>query len=206
MQIPSDDQIGKNLATLRGQVTQQELGEKMRQRGFKWSQATVWDVERGKRPLRLIEALEVVAVLNKPGVTVESLWAVPTELHATQELKNAYLDANDKWQEVVLAISQLHSSKESWSRIVEKTKAAGFTPAPPQVTTIRRGAKSTQTKAEANPVSLWLSKDSAVQALTVDSAAKESLRQLVANQYDEAEADAAGDWNASMHGEEMRGK
>ena len=62
-----EQQIGKNLATVRGDVPQATLAERMRERGWKWSQATVWAIERGDRPLRLAEAEDVVRVLELPG-------------------------------------------------------------------------------------------------------------------------------------------
>ncbi|ROP65657.1 hypothetical protein EDF55_0095 [Curtobacterium sp. ZW137] len=38
----------------------------MRARGFRWSQATVWSIEKGERPLRLSEAQAAAEVLNQP--------------------------------------------------------------------------------------------------------------------------------------------
>ncbi|WP_103662791.1 helix-turn-helix domain-containing protein [Microbacterium sp. CJ77] len=61
---PLDTHIGANLSQLRGAMTQKDLAERMRQLGHKWSQATVWSVEKGERPLRLTEALSLVGVLN----------------------------------------------------------------------------------------------------------------------------------------------
>ena len=40
-------------------LSQQDLAARMRVAGFKWAQATVWNVESGDRPLRLTEAAEV---------------------------------------------------------------------------------------------------------------------------------------------------
>lgn len=40
-------------------VSQKELADKMRGVGFKWSQATVWSIERGERPLTWSEGLEL---------------------------------------------------------------------------------------------------------------------------------------------------
>lgn len=59
-----DKQIGQNLAVLRGSVTQKELAERMKSRGWKWSQATVWTVETGERPLRLAEAQDIAEILD----------------------------------------------------------------------------------------------------------------------------------------------
>lgn len=52
----TDEQIGRNLITLRESMSQKELAERMRKLGFKWSQATVWSIEKGERPLRLTES------------------------------------------------------------------------------------------------------------------------------------------------------
>lgn len=40
-------------------MSQQDLAAAMRTRGYKWSQATVWSVEAGERPLRYTESLEL---------------------------------------------------------------------------------------------------------------------------------------------------
>lgn len=60
----SDEQIGRNLQTLRGDMSQKDLAAAMRGAGFKWSQATVWSVEKGERPLRLTEAEAVAQILD----------------------------------------------------------------------------------------------------------------------------------------------
>jgi transcriptional regulator with XRE-family HTH domain len=58
--------LGKNFARLRGDLSQKEVAELMRQRGFRWSQATVWSIEKGERPLRLSEAEAVLDALGQP--------------------------------------------------------------------------------------------------------------------------------------------
>ncbi|MEW1708011.1 helix-turn-helix transcriptional regulator [Microbacterium sp. NPDC089190] len=60
----SDEQIGRNLAAVRGEMSQSDLAKRMRDRGFKWSQATVWSVEKGERPLRLSESEAVAELLG----------------------------------------------------------------------------------------------------------------------------------------------
>lgn len=49
-------------------MTQQALADVMKARGWKWSQATVWSIEKGERPLRLAEAVDLVDVLDLEGV------------------------------------------------------------------------------------------------------------------------------------------
>lgn len=62
--MTTDEQIGRNLAALRGDMSQKDLAAVMRGRGWKWSQATVWSIEKGERPIRLAEAEEVATILN----------------------------------------------------------------------------------------------------------------------------------------------
>lgn len=61
----TDARIGQRLQELRGNMSQAALGEAMVRRGHKWSQATVWSVETGKRPIRLAEAADVADALGK---------------------------------------------------------------------------------------------------------------------------------------------
>lgn len=56
--------IGAVVADLRGTLSQKALAEKMRERGWKWSQATVWSVEQGERPLRLAESVDLAEILE----------------------------------------------------------------------------------------------------------------------------------------------
>lgn len=58
--------IGENLSRFRGEMSQADLAKQMKSLGFKWSQATVWAVEKGERPLRLSEAAELGTILGKP--------------------------------------------------------------------------------------------------------------------------------------------
>lgn len=62
--MTSDEQIGKNVAMLRGALSQKEVATRMRELGWKWSQATVWSIEKGERPLRLAEAEALAQVLG----------------------------------------------------------------------------------------------------------------------------------------------
>lgn len=83
-----DEQIGRNLAQLRGEMSQKELAAEMRRRGWKWSQATVWSIEKGERPLRLTEAQEVAAIFEA------DLWLLTLEeatLRATRRVRRVEL-------------------------------------------------------------------------------------------------------------------
>ncbi|WP_419775703.1 helix-turn-helix domain-containing protein [Microbacterium oxydans] len=43
-------------------MSQMDLAKAMRDRGWKWSQATVWSIERGDRPLRWSEGVDMGAL------------------------------------------------------------------------------------------------------------------------------------------------
>lgn len=53
--------VGEKVKAFReaARMSQQDLANSMRASGFKWAQATVWNVESGDRPLRLTEAAGV---------------------------------------------------------------------------------------------------------------------------------------------------
>lgn len=76
-------------------LSQQELADKMRAAGFKWSQATVWSVESGERPLRISEAIAVAQCCgfdpvlffgNYKPATNESTRGVTMSIKALQDL------------------------------------------------------------------------------------------------------------------------
>lgn len=70
MAADHDERIGQALASLRGGRSQKALAKEMRDRGWKWSQTTVWSVERGARPLKLAEAQSLAAIF---GTEISSL-------------------------------------------------------------------------------------------------------------------------------------
>jgi hypothetical protein len=91
MSTEQDRHIGQTMAILRGDKTQQAVADEMRQRGWRWSQATVWSVEKGDRPLRLAEAEDLAAVLRT--VSVHSFLTEPVGAHIQQGVRrvtNAY--------------------------------------------------------------------------------------------------------------------
>lgn len=59
-----DEVIGSMIQTARKPHSQKWLADEMRDRGHKWSQATVWAVEKGVQPLRVTEAVDLAEVLG----------------------------------------------------------------------------------------------------------------------------------------------
>lgn len=91
MSTERDRHIGQTMSILRGDKTQQSVADEMRQRGWRWSQATVWSVEKGERALRLAEADDLAAVLGT--VSVHAFLTEPLGAHIQQGVRrvtNAY--------------------------------------------------------------------------------------------------------------------
>ncbi|PUB26799.1 helix-turn-helix protein [Promicromonospora sp. AC04] len=78
-----DIHIGKNLTSRRGVRSQQALARAMRNRGWKWSQATASAIEKGERPLKLAEAIDLADELN---VRLEDLIQEPEQAAASREV------------------------------------------------------------------------------------------------------------------------
>lgn len=100
----SDETIGKNVLRARGMTTQTDVAERMRKLGYKWSQSTVWAVEKGERALKLAEAQDLAIVL---GVSVlelvedqaeSSVYAwIRRELAVAERVSDQLLDVLIEW-------------------------------------------------------------------------------------------------------------
>lgn len=113
---PRDDQVGRAVVSARGARSQQEVADLMKNRGWKWSQATVWSVESGRRPLRFLEALDLAEVL---GVRVEDLHTpLPP---ADQQARHDNVMLGGMWIELIDAIT-------AWQRAQRAVRAAVMRP------------------------------------------------------------------------------
>ena len=73
--VDIDQNIAANLRTYReaGNLSQEELAQRMADRGFGFSQATIWKIESGQRPVKaselvaLADSLEVMLVTTPDG-------------------------------------------------------------------------------------------------------------------------------------------
>ncbi len=81
-----DNQIAANVARLReGKMSQGALADAMREAGHKkWSQATVWSLEKGTRSLKFSEAVDLASILE---VDLYSLSALGTPIRAITAMK-----------------------------------------------------------------------------------------------------------------------
>jgi hypothetical protein len=110
--------VGQNLAKLRGDRTQQDIAEAMREAGYKWSQATVWSVEKGERPIRLSEAESLAGILkcsidrmllpDQDAELVSRLWKSEHDLTiAGHELANAVREYEDRQWALRFAVDDM---------------------------------------------------------------------------------------------------
>ncbi|AZL13747.1 hypothetical protein CXR25_13680 [Brevibacterium aurantiacum] len=67
---PDDQAIGERVKSARGSTAQTVVAKEMKELGHKWSQATVWAVEKGERSLKLPEGRDLAMIL---GVSVLDL-------------------------------------------------------------------------------------------------------------------------------------
>ena len=113
--------VGKNLAVLRGDMPQAALAAKMRELGWKWSQATVWAVEKGDRPLRVAEAQDVLALLGYRGIDFTLLRATPLA-----DLRVAVRRAQEAWETVVRAIVEFRDEQMQLSSAYSRAREEGL--------------------------------------------------------------------------------
>ena len=93
-----DQNIAANLRIYReaGSISQDELAQRMTDRGFGFSQATIWKIESGQRPVR---ASELVALADSLGVmSVTSLTHKPDAARHQVRLEQANRKAHDAYE------------------------------------------------------------------------------------------------------------
>ena len=119
-----DQNIAANLRTYReaGNISQDELAQRMADLGFGFSQATIWKIESGQRPVRaselvaLADSLEVMLITrltDKPDATrhqVQLDHANRKAHRAYETLKDAAAAYLDTQVELVVAARQAHDA------------------------------------------------------------------------------------------------
>jgi transcriptional regulator with XRE-family HTH domain len=129
-----DQNIAANLRLYReaGDISQEELAQRMTDRGFGFGQATIWKIESGQRPVRAselvaladaLDTLSVISLTREPGAARHQLQlqqahrnahgayralkeAAAAYLHAQLELVVAAREAHDAG----VAVTDLHTS------------------------------------------------------------------------------------------------
>ena len=120
MATDDDRMVGENVARLRGDMTQQALADAMRERGWKWSQATVWSGEKGERPLRLLEAEDLSQVLS---CAVSDFTSKGKELQVEMDVRAAAGDVSRSYDLLKEAVKSLEGDRGElayWLRLAER--------------------------------------------------------------------------------------
>ena len=91
MKTAGDKYAGQTIQALRQEreLTQEDLANRMRFKGYKWSKATVGAIETGERPLRLTEAKDVLDCLGLDERAIISL--VNPDEHRPLNIAAAYV-------------------------------------------------------------------------------------------------------------------
>lgn len=103
-----DQRIGENLVTMRGEMTQKALADLMREKGHKWSQATVWAAEKGDRAIKLTEAHDLSTVL---GGRLDQLLQLPREVGYQKIIQRRYNDWYDAREALEVAIRKYEDAR-----------------------------------------------------------------------------------------------
>lgn len=111
-----DESIGQNIARLRGEMSQVALAEQMKARGWKWSQSTVWSVEKGDRPLRLREAVDLAQILKS---SMDALIRRPWEADITSMLREAMTALKEDHRGLAKATHRFIYDMEHLENLVE---------------------------------------------------------------------------------------
>jgi transcriptional regulator with XRE-family HTH domain len=114
-----DGLFGAALTVLRGGRSQKALADDMRLKGHKWSQATVWSVEKGERRLLLSEAEDLASVL---GCDVADLLKPPSELGLEADIAQTCRRIREEYESVVWHASQLLAAHDDLQAKVQEAK------------------------------------------------------------------------------------
>lgn len=110
----TDATVGKNVTYLRGSRPQSEIAEGMRKKGFKWSQTTVWEIEKGKRTLKFLEAIALAEVLETRIHILEHVaddfFVERNALKALREIE----DASDRALDAAVEFDKARSILKTW--------------------------------------------------------------------------------------------
>jgi transcriptional regulator with XRE-family HTH domain len=122
-----DQNIAANLRTYReaGSISQDELAQRMTDNGFGFSQATIWKIERGQRPVR---ASELIALTDSLGLmTATSLTQKPDAARHQVQLDQANRKALQAYQALKEAAADYLDAQVELAVMAREAQDAGFT-------------------------------------------------------------------------------
>lgn len=117
--VETDIKIGQNIRQLRGGRSQDEIAEHMREHGYRWVQSTVWNVEKGERPVR---AAELKILADYFGVPPESLWEDPEANQVTEQLRKQRQSLLDIEKKIADAIYESVFASMEARQVAQETR------------------------------------------------------------------------------------
>lgn len=111
-----DERVGQAVVALRGEAPQSLIAHEMRRRGWKWSQATVWSVEKGERPLRLLEASDLAEIL---GVHIDDFFGDRAAARQEAEFRRLQTLIHLQYRDIREATKRLLAAKDQMRQWAE---------------------------------------------------------------------------------------
>uniref|UniRef100_UPI00359CA509 helix-turn-helix domain-containing protein n=2 Tax=Bifidobacterium adolescentis TaxID=1680 RepID=UPI00359CA509 len=113
-----DNQIGKNLCRLRTQanISMDILAAKMRERGNKWTKATVYKIEQGERALRFQEGIDIAQCLGMD--TTQTLRELSLDGYGI-EIDNARKRLSESYNAMMENALEFGRARAFFDRVVE---------------------------------------------------------------------------------------
>lgn len=105
-----NEQLGARVAQIRGRMTQAQLATAMKQRGWKWSQTTVGNIEQGKRPLKVSELVSLAEIFD---VTLYSLLEEPPKTELGKRVHRDNLRLMEASDELISRLREWFRVRES---------------------------------------------------------------------------------------------
>ena len=108
---------------LRDAIPQQAVADAMRERDHRWSQSTVWAVEKGERRLLLSEAADLAEILD---VSVEALLERPDEIGLQSEIAGECRSIGQLYNEAVWTMYELSAGHDVLQGYLDEAERKEF--------------------------------------------------------------------------------
>jgi transcriptional regulator with XRE-family HTH domain len=120
-----DDNVATNVRAFRERsgLSQEELAQRMSERGFGFSQSTIWKIESGQRPVKISEAVALSEALDLPRWLDLTAEPEVTRHHADLTLANRL--AHQAYAALKVAAAVYLRAQVDLSFVVREAQAAG---------------------------------------------------------------------------------
>lgn len=120
-----DEHLAANLRQARETqgLSQDELAQRMAERGFGFGQATIWKIEQGKRPVKISELVALADALGLRGWTV--LLSDPRDANRQFQLESAHFRAGAAYSDLKAAAARFLEAQAEVAVAVHDVRTAG---------------------------------------------------------------------------------